>query len=85
MRNEAGFRWGMGRATLKIVLSLGGAAAVGFCVLVLLEALLKGTHAAAGAELFRFQFSSMIAVAVFAGLAIVIYARLLRSSGPRKK
>lgn len=87
----------MGRATLKIVLSLGGAAAIGFCVLILLEALLPGTHAAnAGAVLFRFQLSSMIAMAVFAGFAIVIYVRLSRSEreasytrpgrpGPRKK
>jgi hypothetical protein len=56
MRYDAGFRWGMGRATLKIVLSLVGAGAVGFCVFVLLEAMLPGAHAAnAGAVLFRFQ------------------------------
>jgi hypothetical protein len=30
------------------------------------------------AALFRFQLSSMIAMAVFAGLAIVIYVRLSR-------
>ena len=69
----------MQRATLKIVLSLVGAGVVGFGVFVLLEALLPGGHPpAAGAVLFRFQLSSMIAMAVFAGLAIVIYVRLSR-------
>jgi len=63
----------MQRATLKIVLSLVGAGVVGFGVFVVLEALLPGTRPpAAGAVLFRFQLSSMIAMAVFAGLAIVI-------------
>ena len=52
---------------------------VGLCVFVLLEAVLPGAHApAVGAVLFRFQLSSMIAMAVFAGLAIVIYVRLSR-------
>ncbi|MGC2399867.1 MAG: hypothetical protein WA510_08790 [Acidobacteriaceae bacterium] len=70
---------GIGRTTLKIMLSLVLAGAVGFGVLVLLEALLPGTHQRArDAALFRFQFSAMIAVAVFAGLAIVIYVRLSR-------
>ena len=65
---------------LKIVLSLAGAGAVGFCVFVLLEALLSRAHAAnAGAVLFRFQLSSMIAMGIFAGLAIVIFVRLSRS------
>jgi hypothetical protein len=69
----------MGRATLKIVLSLVGAGAVGFAVFVLLEALLPGAHPpSAGAVLFRFQLSSMIGMAVFAGLAIVLYVRLSR-------
>jgi hypothetical protein len=69
----------MQRATLKIVLSLVGAGVVGFGVFVVLEALLPGTRPpAAGAVLFRFQLSSMIAMAVFAGLAIVIYVRLSR-------
>jgi hypothetical protein len=69
----------MQRATLKIVLSLVGAGVVGFGVFVLLEALLPGAHPpAAGAALFRFQLSSMIAMGVFAGLAIVIYVRLSR-------
>jgi hypothetical protein len=80
MRYDAGFRWGMGSATLKIVLSLIGASAVSFCVFVLLEALLSRTHAAnAGAVLFRFQLSSMVAMAVFAGFAIVIFVRLSRN------
>ena len=69
----------MQRATLKIVLSLVGASVVGFGVFVLLVALLPGAHPpAAGAVLFRFQLSSMIAMGVFAGLAIVIYVRLSR-------
>jgi hypothetical protein len=70
---------GIGRTALKIILSLVPAAAVGFGVLVLLEALLPGTHRAArDAALFRFQLSAAIAMAVFAGLAIVIYVRLSR-------
>jgi hypothetical protein len=69
----------MQRATLKIVFSIVGAGVAGFCVFILLEAILPGTQAsAAGAVLFRFQVSSMIAMAVFAGLAIVIYVRLSR-------
>ena len=70
---------GMARTTLKIVLSLGGAGAIGFGVFVLLEALLPADHArVAGAILLRFQVSSMIGMAVFAGLAIVFYVRLSR-------
>jgi hypothetical protein len=80
MRYDAGFRWGMGNATLKIVLSLAGAGAISFCVFVLLEALLTRTPGAnAGAVLFRFQLSSMLAMGIFAGLAIVIFVRLSRS------
>ena len=67
----------MQRATLKIVLSLVGAGVVGLCVFVLLEAILPGAQAPR-TVLFRFQLSSMIAMAVFAGLAIVIYVRLSR-------
>jgi hypothetical protein len=67
----------MQRATLKIVLSLVGAGVVGLCVFVLLEGVLPGAQAP-GTVLFRFQLSSMIAMAVFAGLAIVIYVRLSR-------
>jgi hypothetical protein len=80
MRYDAGFRWGMGNATLKIILSLLGAGAISFCVFVLLEALLSRTHGGnAGAVLFRFQLSSMLAMGIFAGLAIVIFVRLSRS------
>lgn len=81
MRYDAGFRWRMGVATFKIVLSLVGAAAIGFCVFVLLETVLPAAaHTRnAGAMLFRFQLSSMIAMGVFAGLAIVIYVRLSKS------
>ena len=69
----------MGRSTFKIVLSLAGAGAIGFCVFVLLEAVLPEAHPPdAGTALFRFQLSSMIAMAVFAGLAIVLYIRLSR-------
>ena len=80
MRYDAGFRWGMGSATLKIVFSLVGAGAISFCVFVLLEALLSHPRAGnAGAVLFRFQLSSTLAMGVFAGLAIVIFVRLSRS------
>lgn len=68
----------MQQATLKIVLSLVGAGVVSFGVFVLLEALLPGAPPGAGAVLFRFQLSSMIGMAVFAGLSIVIYVRLSR-------
>jgi hypothetical protein len=70
---------GMARTTLKIVVSLAGAGAIGFGVFVLLEALLPASHArVADAILFRFQLSSMIGMGVFAGLAIVFYVRLSR-------
>jgi hypothetical protein len=69
----------MGQATWKIVISLAGAGAAAFGVFVLLEALLSGAHVATpGSVLFRFQLSSMIAMGIFAGLAIVIYVRLSR-------
>jgi pheromone shutdown protein TraB len=69
----------MGRATWKIVLSLAGAGTIALGTFVLLEALLSGAHpSTAGAALFRFQLSSMIAMGVFAGVAIVIYVRLSR-------
>jgi hypothetical protein len=64
----------MGHATLKIALSLVGAGMVAFFVFVLLEATLPR----AGSVLFRFQLGSMVAMGVFAGLAIVIYVRLSR-------
>jgi hypothetical protein len=62
----------MGSATLKIVLSLLGAGVVSWGVLLLLESMLPG------APLFRFQLSSTVAMAIFAGAAIVIYVRLSR-------
>ena len=70
----------MQHATLKIAVSLVGAGAGWLlAAFVLLEAMLPGAHApSAGAVLFRFQLSSMIAMGVFAGLAIVIYVRLSR-------
>jgi hypothetical protein len=86
MRYDAGFRWGMGSASLKIVLSLIGASAISFCVFVLLEALLPRPHAvSAGGVLFRFQLSSMVAMGVFAGLAIVIFVKLSRSKQRLRK
>jgi hypothetical protein len=74
---------GMGRTTLKIVLSLVLAGAAGFGALVLVEVLLEALLPAAhgpgrDVALFRFQLSAMIAMAVFAGLAILIYVRLSR-------
>jgi uncharacterized membrane protein len=79
MRYDAGFRWRMGRATLNIVLSVAGAGLVGFGVLIVLEALLPGN------ALLRFQLSSMIAMGIFAGVAIVIYVRLAHSRHTRRK
>jgi hypothetical protein len=64
-----------GETALKIALSLVGAGAGAFCVFVLLEAMLRG----AGSVLFRFQLSSMVAMGVFAGIAILIYVRLSRN------
>ncbi len=81
MRYDAGFRWGMGRSTLKIVLSLAGAAAAGCLVFLLLEAALSSGHPSSpGAVLFRFQLSSMIAMATFGGIAIILYVRLSRGA-----
>jgi hypothetical protein len=69
----------MRQATWKIVISLAGAGAAAFGVFVLLETLLSGVRISApGSVLFRFQVSSMIAMGVFAGVAIVIYVRLAR-------
>jgi hypothetical protein len=63
---------GMGSANLKILLSLLVAGVVGWGVLILLEAVLPF------APLLRFQLSSMVAMATFAGIAVVIYVRLSR-------
>jgi hypothetical protein len=69
----------MRQATWKIVISLAGAGAAAFGVFVLLEALLSRVYVSApGSVLFRFQVSSMIAMGVFAGVAIVMYVRLSR-------
>jgi hypothetical protein len=69
----------MRQATWKIVVSLAGAGVAAFGVFVLLEALLSGAHGLTpGSALFRFQLSSMIAMGIFAGVAIVIYVRLSR-------
>jgi hypothetical protein len=69
----------MRRATWKIFFSLAAAATIAFAAFVLLEAVQSGAHAStSNAALFRFQVSSMIAMGVFAGVAIVIYVRLSR-------
>jgi hypothetical protein len=69
----------MRQATWKIVISLAGAGVAAFGVFVLLEALLSGGNGSTpGSALFRFQLSSMIAMGIFAGVAIVIYVRLSR-------
>jgi hypothetical protein len=75
---DAGFSR-TGRTALKITLSLVLAGAAGFGVLVLLEALLRSPHGVDHhAALFRFQLSALAGMAVFAGLAILIYVRLSR-------
>lgn len=69
----------MGRESLRIVLSVAGAAAVAMSAFLLFEALLPGRGVSGnGVLLFRFQMGAMLAMALFAGLAIVIYARLSR-------
>jgi hypothetical protein len=76
----------MGNPTLKIVLSLAGAGAIGLCAFILLEALLSRVPAAnSGAVLFRFQLSSLVSMGIFAGLAIVIYVRLSRNRQSQRK
>lgn len=67
----------MGRETWKIVISLLGAGAIAGCAFVLLEFFLPGGHNG-GAVLLRFQVSAILAMALLAGLAIAIYARLSR-------
>ncbi len=70
----------MKQASVKILLSLAAAGLAGFLTFVLLEATLAGSRALSGsAALFRFQVSSMIAMSIFAGVAIVMYVRLSRS------
>lgn len=69
----------MGSQTLKIVLSVLGAGIGAFCAFLLLEAIpFGGSRHGAVALLFRFQLSALLAMALFAGLAIVLYARLSR-------
>lgn len=87
--------------TLKILVSLAGAGAVGSLVFLVLETWLAYAQPAGsvpahfgarhfggahyGAALFRFQLSASIAMAVFAGVAIVIYIRLSRNKPSLKK
>lgn len=69
----------MGSESLKIVLSVLGAGIGAFCAFLLMEVIPLGvSRHGAGALLFRFQLSALLAMAVFAGLAIVLYARLSR-------
>lgn len=58
------------------MLSILGAGACALCAFVLLEALLPGNSR--GALLLRFQVGTSLSMALFAGLAIVIYVRLSR-------
>lgn len=69
---------GMGRETLKIVASVVGSGMSALCAFFLLEAVPLGPRHGAGVPLLRFQVGAMLAMALFAGLAIVIYARLSR-------
>jgi hypothetical protein len=79
----------MGRETLKIVVSVTGAAICALLVFLLLETILSGNSAhgpiPGRALLFRFQLSAMLAMGLFIGLAIAIYARLSRSLVERRK
>lgn len=74
----------MARETLKIAVSLLGAGAIAVCAFLLLETILTKHGAPGPALLFRFQLSAMLAMGLFAGLAIVFYARLSRALGARK-
>jgi hypothetical protein len=76
----------MGNPTLKILVSLATAGAVSCVAFLLLEALLsRGQAANSSVALFRFQLSSMVAMGIFAGLAIVIYVRLSRGKPSLRK
>jgi hypothetical protein len=86
MRYDAGFRWGMGNQTLKVLISLASSVAVGCLAFLALETLLaRLLPPGSGAALFRFQLSSSLAMGVVAGLAIVIYVRLSRSKPSLRK
>ena len=82
MRYDAGFRWAMGTRDVEDRTQPGRSGRwLALAVFVLLEAMLSAAHAPTpGAVLFRFQLSSMIAMGVFAGLAIVIFVRLSRTA-----
>lgn len=69
---------GLGRETLKIVLSVLGGGLGALCLFLLLEIMLPGDRHNRDALLLRFHLSAMLAMAMLAGLAIVIYARLSR-------
>jgi hypothetical protein len=79
----------MGRETFKIVVSVTGAAVCALLVFLLLEMILSGNGTRAPLPgrvlLFRFQLSAMLAMGLFIGLAITIYARLSRSLDERRK
>jgi H+/Cl- antiporter ClcA len=81
----------MGRETLKIIVSVVGAGVGALCTFVLFEVLLSAVQRHGPGPvpgrvlLFRFQLSAMLATGLFAGLAIVFYARLSRSMADRAK
>jgi len=60
------------------VLSFLGGGLGAFCAFLLLELFLPGDRHNRGVLLLRFRVSAMLAMALFAGVAIVIYARLSR-------
>jgi hypothetical protein len=76
-------RASMGRETRKIIVSVLGAGAGGILAFLLLEAAFSSLHGSGETPgrvlLFRFQLSAMLAMGIFAGLAVVIYAKLSRS------
>jgi hypothetical protein len=79
----------MGRESFKIALSVLGAGASALFVFLVLETVLSGSaeHGPLPGRvlLFRFQLSAMLAMGLFIGLAIVIYARLSRFLVERHK
>jgi hypothetical protein len=79
----------MGRETFKIVLSVLGAGASALFVFLLLVTILSRNsgHGPLPGKvlLFRFQLSAMLAMGLFIGMAIAIYAQLSRFLVERHK
>ena len=67
----------MGQRTLHILLSLAGAAVAAGFFFALVAMIWPVAHGK-DAILFRFQLSSMLAWAVFAGVSLLLYIRLSR-------